>query len=30
MANSNIDRQRWLMFRDEKLKPDSGLLLSLR
>jgi len=27
IADSNIDRQRWLMFRDEKLKPDSGLLL---
>ena len=27
VANSNIDRQRWLMFRDEKLNPDSGLLL---
>jgi uncharacterized protein len=27
LANSNIDRQRWLMFRDEKLKSDSGLLL---
>jgi uncharacterized membrane protein (UPF0127 family) len=27
VANSNIDRERWLMFRDEKLNPDSGLLL---
>ena len=27
IANSDIDRQRWLMFRDEKLNPDSGLLL---
>ncbi len=27
IADSNIDRQRWLMFRDEQLKPDSGLLL---
>lgn len=27
VADSDIDRQRWLMFRDEKLNPDSGMLL---
>ncbi len=27
MAESTLDKQRWLMFRDEKLKPDSGLLM---
>jgi uncharacterized protein len=27
VADSNIDRQRWLMFRDEKLNPNSGMLL---
>ena len=27
IADTDFDRQRWLTFRDEKLSPDSGLLL---
>jgi uncharacterized membrane protein (UPF0127 family) len=27
IADSNDERQRWLMFRDEKISPNSGLLL---
>ncbi|VFJ14020.1 DUF192 domain-containing protein [Candidatus Nitrosocosmicus franklandus] len=27
IADTDFDRKRWLTFRDEKLSPDSGLLL---
>jgi len=27
IADSNSERQRWLMFRDERLGPNSGMLL---
>src|SRR5919112_5848070 len=27
VADSNSERQRWLMFRNEKLEPNSGMLL---
>jgi len=27
VADSNSERQRWLMFRHEKLEPNSGMLL---